>query len=242
MATNAISHEYRMTDYLALPSAAGAAPFIFIKTGLQSDPVATAKGYALAMAATAEIEIVSVTMADILSLGIDDLIRARFLFEVDWGGSPFPTASQIVIGLASAQNDDPDAVAQVAWFRLNGTAVVKLETKDGTNSQLAFNTGVSLPKLTLVEGVIDIATEIQTVAPPGINKAGKGNVTFFLDNPVTGISQKVSGAALFDMSAYSGGLQLFAQVQKTSSTDVASLTIKKWGFEIKEAKRPPQPA
>lgn len=215
---------FRMGDWLALPSSAGAAPLIVEETGDTgaSHTLAANGNYNLALDATDEAQKLTLSMGDILRYDIDNLLRVEFIAGIT---SASMTGITALFGLASAKNATPDSVAQNAWFMVSGSLAVVCETDDGTNDNDDVATGQTLVTTVMRRFAIDFSRDVQTVAPPGTSKAGKGNVHFYMDD-ANGHLKRVASSTLFDMSNYAGGLQLYAMIFKASGETLATLSIR----------------
>ena len=156
----------------------------------------------LTLASTEEVENVCLHHGDALSFDIDLIQSIEFSAKTV---ATLDSATTIVMGLGSARNDDPDAVAANAFFKLAGSNSVVCESDDGTTDNDDKATGVSLAA-TYKRFVIDFT-------------GGKSNVKFYIDG------DRVASSTTFDMSNYSSGLQPIFQIQKTSDTNADSLTI-----------------
>jgi len=214
---------FRMGDYLVL-GAAGAAPFVATEVGATGATHLAAVGgvYNLNLDATNEAQILCLSMGDVLRYDIDDLIRIEFIAGIT---SASLTGITAVIGLGSARNDTADTVAANAWFRFQGSFAALMETDDGTTDTDDKATGQTLVTAVLRRFAIDFSVETQTVSPPGTSKKGKANVHFYMDD-ANGYLKRVGQAQLFDMNAYTSGLQFLAQIQKASGTTLGTLHIK----------------
>lgn len=178
-------------------------------------------GMALTLDNTNEAQQAALYLADVLPFDIDELVSMQFVAKLDAA----PAASVVVVaGLAGAYNATEDSIAQNAWFRLQGSSALLCETDDGTTDK----DDIAADGLTLTTSwrrfKIDFSAAPQTVAPPGISKAGKGNVQFHVGN-ADGMMQRVARGTLFDLSAYSGGLQPFFSIRKTAATATGVLYI-----------------
>lgn len=159
---------------------------------------------ALTLASTSEVENVCLSFGDKLCFDIDNI--QRFVARVKVSGCTSGTS--ISFGLASARNDDPDAIANHASFRMIGatsTTALFVESDDGTTDRDDIATGATL-STTYKEFVIDFT-------------GGKSNVKFYVDGV------RVAGSTTFDMSAATSSLQPYFQIQKTSSANTDSITI-----------------
>lgn len=164
---------------------------------------------AVDLASTNEIENVCLYQGDKLQFDIDKIVE--FGCRVKMNQAALDAASQFAIGLAGDRNDAIDSIAQAALFRVVGadsTTALVVETDDGTNDNNDVATGK-----TLINAykwlVISFAQ-------------GKSDVRFFVDG------EPVATGTTFDMSNYSGALQLFAQIQKTADTNVDGFTLDAW--------------
>lgn len=168
-------------------------------------------------------------MGDVLPFDIDDLIRVWFIAKIS---ASLDASVRAVLGLASARNDDPDAIAQGAWFQCAGSNALTVETDDGVTDV----NDVAADGLTLADAykelVIDFSEGIRTQSPPAASQGGKAAVGFYAGN-ASGSRRRVAANQAFDMSGYAGPLQLIAQLQKTSGAATGTLSILEAGIELK---------
>lgn len=153
-----------------------------------------------------EVENVCVSQGDKLQYDIDKITEVGF--RVKMNQAALDSATQFAFGLTGDRNDAIDTIAQAALFRIIGaddTTAVVCESDDGTTNLDDKATGQTLDN-TYKWFVISFA-------------AGKNDVRFFIDG------QPVATSTKFDMSAYSGSLQFFAQIQKTADANVDGFTI-----------------
>jgi hypothetical protein len=193
-----VGHAYTITD----TSAAGTPTYADVD-GSSSGEIA------VDMAADSEIENVSIHQGDQLQFDIDKI--TEFGVRVKMNQAALDTTSQFAIGLTGDRNDAIDSIAQAALFRLVGadsTTAVVCETDDTVTNNDDKATGE-----TLINAykwlVISFAT-------------GTDDVRFFIDG------QPVATDVTFDMSGYTGALQLFAQISKTADTNTDGFTIDAW--------------
>jgi hypothetical protein len=177
-------------------------------------------GMELTLSNTNEVQNICFYMGDVLPFDIDDLIAVEFLAKVT---ASLPATVTAIFGLGSARNDTPDSVAANAWFRLQGSNALLVESDDGTTDQDDKATGVSL-STTFRRCRIDLAQAVFSQDAPSLSKGGKAHTQFFVSND-TGSLRRVAAGTRFDLSAYTGNLQLMAQLQKTAAADVATLTL-----------------
>ena len=156
----------------------------------------------LAFDNTNEIQNVCISMGDKLCFDIDNV--QSFRARVKQGQTTINAASSFAIGLASARNDTIDSIAALALFRLIGTNEVMIETDDAVNDNDDKATGISIGT-SYVDLYIDFCN--------------KKNVKFYVNG------QPVCQNLTFDMSNYTGSLQVYIQAQKTASTNTDSFVI-----------------
>lgn len=179
--------------------------------------VGSTDGLKLTLASTNEAEVVTLYWEDILGLDIDDLEKIVFR-DVKVSAS---FADTLVIGLGSAQNDDPDAVAANAWFKLAGSNALLAEADDGTTDNDDKATGITL-STTALTLEIDFTTEIYSAS----KATSKGKqATFWVTDP-NGVRRRVAQTVAFRMDAYSSGLQPFVQLQKASGTTTPNVSLR----------------
>lgn len=168
----------------------------------------------LTLVNTSEEEIVTMYQNDVLMLDLANLQNIWFIAKV----AGVDAVTQLVMGVASAQNDTEDSVATNAWFRMDGTAsttAVVVETDDGTTDNNDKATGTTLSS-TYKKFLIDFTQ-------------GLTDVRFYIDGA------RVASTTTFDMSAVSSGtnVQPFVQLHKASGTGVPSVTIAQIGWQQK---------
>lgn len=158
---------------------------------------------AIAFDSTTEAQIVTLYQGNILQFDIDLITEVEY--RVKTNQSTLDSATTLVFGLAGDQNDAADSVAQNCWFRLAGSDAIVCETDDGTTDLDDKATGK-----TLVNAYKDFKISFAT---------GKSDIRFFVDG------QPVATGTTFDMSAYTGSLQVFLQHQKASDNNTDGVTI-----------------
>lgn len=228
--TQRICYHFRGVD--SPPASTSPAGFHWVKkiTAAGGSPtVKSASGGAMELTLdnTNEAQNLCLYMGDVLPFDIDDLIRVEILAAATASLDSTVTA---VFGVASARNDDPDAIAEAALFKLAGSNSVVCESDDGTNNNDDKATSESL-STTFRRFVIDFSSGVQTRTPPSLSLGGKGNVGFYMENS-NGYLRRVAKNTLFDMSNYGGNLQLLAQIQKTAGTVTGALKIKEFVVEF----------
>ncbi len=184
--------------------------------GNGSPAVGVVNGFMLlAVDFTLESQLACLYQLDRLGYDIDDLQQVDFYAKLN--AAALHASCSVAFGLISAQNNDPDAIAAAAIFRLIGSTAVVCETDDGTNDNDDVATGQTLGA-SVKRFTIDFASGIRSVVP-GPSTGGKANVLFSMDDD-RGNLRQVARLTTFDMSNYTGGLQLFAQIQKGAASSV----------------------
>jgi predicted RecA/RadA family phage recombinase len=150
--------------------------------------------------ATSEAQDADLYFGDNKCFDIDKLQQMRFRFKIVTPG----TGVRIVIGMAGDHNLDKDAIAQSAWFSVDGGLDLKAETDDGTNNN-DDKAVATIVTDTWYDGVIDFTDT--------------ADVKFYLDGA------QVATATTFDMSNYTGNLQPYIGGDKASGTVTGSITV-----------------
>jgi hypothetical protein len=225
MARQTRKYCYDFRGELALAAAGSGAGGPFVKADTSSAGAPTVGGLAgggirLLLAATSEIENLCVYMGDVLPFDIDEIISVEIVAKTV---ASLNAATSLAFGLASARNDAIDSIAAHASFRCIGSNAVVVETDDGTNDNDDVATGLTLGA-TWKRFRMDFASRNTTIEPPSVSKGRKSNIEFYGAND-SGSLRRVASGTRFDMSNYSSGLQLYAQLQKTADTNVNSLDI-----------------
>lgn len=193
-------------------SAAGTPTYVYV------DGSATGE-VALDFDSQAEAQNVCLSFGDMLQFDIDGIKGAEF--RVKMNQAALDATSQFAIGLTGDRNDAIDSIAQAALFRVVGadsTTAVVVETDDGTNDNNDVATGE-----TLINAYKILKIDFSQ---------GTSDVRFYIDNDTTGDLKRVASGTTFDMSNYTGSLQVFAQIQKTSDANTDGFTldyVKVWG-------------
>lgn len=162
----------------------------------------------LTLASTSEEEVVTLYHNDVLMWDLAKLQYVEFVAQV----AGIDAVTDVVIGVATEQNDTEDSVPEHAWFKIDGsasTSALVVETDDATNDNDDKATGTTLASV-YKRLTIDFT-------------AGLSDVRFFVDG------ERVAGSTTFDMSDVTSGhnVQPFVQIHKASGTGVGSVTIAK---------------
>lgn len=190
-------------------------------TGAGPPTVLTNDGFMeLTLEATLEDQCAVLYLGDELPFDIDLLQQVDFYAKLD--DATLHAAISVAFGVCSAHNNDPDLMAALAAFRLYGSNAVVVETDDSVNNNDDVATGQTLGT-SIKRFTIDFASGIKTIVPPP-SLGGKANVLFSIDDD-RGNLQQVARTTRFDMSNYSSGLQLFAQIQKGAASSVIAESV-----------------
>lgn len=228
--TRKIHYPFRGELALAAAGSGAGSPFVKADTSAAGAPTVgglTGGGLRMLLAADAEVENLCVYMGDVLPFDIDEIISVEFIVKTVAALDP---ASQVAFGLCSARNDAIDSLAAHASFRCIGSNAVVVETDDGTNDNDDVATGLTLGA-TWKRFRMDFASRNTTIEPPSVSKGRKSNIEFYGAND-NGSLRRVASGTRFDMSNYSGGLQLYFQLQKTSDTNTDNLDILEATVEV----------
>lgn len=160
----------------------------------------------LTLAATSEEEIVTMYQNDVLPIDLALLQRVEYTLKV----AGIDAVTQLVFGVASAQNDTEDSVSINAWFKVAGdvsTSNVVCETDDGTSDLDDKATGTTISS-TYKKFTIDFTN-------------GISDIRFYIDG------ERVASATTFTLANITAGqnVQPFVQLHKASGTGVPSVTI-----------------
>lgn len=164
---------------------------------------------------TSEVQNVCLSFGDKLCFDIDNIQSIEYRVKVVPESTALDSATSVAFGLASARNDAIDSIANHASFRLIGNNNLLVETDDGTTDLDDKTTGQTL-STTYKRFLIDFT-------------GGKSDVKFYCN----GI--RLAASTTFNMSAATGSLQPYVQIQKTADTNVDFVHVDY--VEVK-AKRP----
>lgn len=170
---------------------------------------------------TAEVQNACLYLGDQLPFDIDQIKQVDFFAKLNTANLSANVSA--AFGLCSARNDTIDSLAAHASFRAIGSNTVVVETDDGVNDLDDKATGQTLGT-DYKRFTINLATGIQAMVPPP-SAGGKACVLFDIDN-ADGHLRPVARATRFNMENYSGGLQIYAQLQKDANAATAVLSIK----------------
>lgn len=143
-------------------------------------------------------------------------LKAHTQFEARLAMSVLPTTGvAVVFGMAGDHNLDKDSVTEAAWFRMDASGAVKVESDDTTNNNDDVSAGI-----TLVAGEYHIFR---------IDFSDLSEVRFYIDGA------HVGAGTTFDMSNLSATeavMQPYFSLDKASGTGVGTMlidSVKIWG-------------
>lgn len=198
-------------------------PFVTTITGAAPPTVASNAGNLdFTLTAANEAQNVCAYWGDELGLLIDKLISVDFWVKLT---ASLPAAVTASFGLASARNDAPASITNRLLWQCVGDNNVKVMASDGTNTLAPIAVGHTL-STTIRQFTMDFGSGVLTQAPPAQSKGGKASVELAMENS-QGLLRPVLPNTLVNLSAYSGGLQPFMQLQKTAGTAVAVMSVER---------------
>jgi hypothetical protein len=228
--TRKYCYDFRGELALAAAGSGAGGPFVKADTSAAGAPTVgglLGGGIRMALASTNEVENLCVYMGDVLPFDIDDIISLEIIAKTV---ATLDSATSIAFGLCSARNDAIDSLTAHASFRCIGDNNVIVETDDGVTDLDDKATGLTL-KDTWKRFRMDFASRNTTIEPPSVSKGRKSNIEFYGAND-NGSLRRVASGTRFDMSGYTGGLQIYAQIQKTADTNTDTLDILEVCIEV----------
>jgi hypothetical protein len=177
---------------------------------------------------TNEVQNICLYFGDVLPYDIDDIVRVSIVAAIT---NALNAAISAAFGLTSARNDAIGSIAQRALFRCVGNNAILAETADGVTTQASIPTGLSLGPV-FRRFSIDLSEGNLAQSPPSQSLGGKADVRFHVSND-NGSLRRVASGTRFRLDAYGGGLQLFAQLQKTAVVNVATLYLLEYELEYR---------
>lgn len=228
--TREYRYDFRGEAAVAAAGSGAGHPFVKADTSAAGSPTVgglAGGGIRLLLDNTSEVQNLCLYMGDVLPFDIDEIVKVEVIAKTV---ASLDSTTSIAFGLASARNDAIDSIAEAALFRCIGDNNVVVETDDGTNNNDDVATGLTLGT-TWKRFQINFAERNTTQEPPSLSLGRKSNVGFYGAND-NGSQRRVASGTRFDMSNYSGGLQLFAQIQKTADTNTDNLDILEMCVEV----------
>lgn len=228
--TRKYNYDFRGELALAAAGSGAGGPFVKADTSAAGGPTVgglLGGGLRMLLASTSEVENLCVYMGDVLPFDIDEIVSVEFIAKTV---ATLDSATSLAFGLCSARNDAIDSLTNHASFRCIGDNNVVVETDDGTTDLDDKPTGITLGA-TWKRFRIDFASRNTTLEPPSVSLGRKSNIEFYGAND-SGSLRRLASGTRFDMSAATGGLQLYAQLQKTADTNVDNLDILECSIEV----------
>ncbi len=173
----------------------------------------------------------TVFQADSLPFDISDIIRVEMLVKSDIDLANNPNTI-LAIGLCHNFDATLDNMIGV-YFRSEGDNKLLVESNDGVRNIDDIETGFDIqPEFQRL--AIDFARGTNTQSFPSVSTGGVSDIRFFAGNATGALRDIRTGGTRFDLSAHAGGLQLFAQIEKTAGADVGSLWIRDICVTVKD--------
>ena len=170
--------------------------------------------------ATSEAQVSGLSFGDIMPFGTNvDGSEEGLQFECRLKVKVLPTSGTTALwGLSAAHNTTVDSNTHHAWFRLDGSGAIKIETDDTTNDNDDVATGTT--------AVADDQYRIFR-----IDLSDLDNVKFYIDGT------RVAASTTFDMSnlLVTERFQPYFCILKASGTSVGTLEIdycRVWGTRV----------
>jgi len=161
-------------------------------------------------AATNENEITGIAWDGCVSLDPAQNLVFEARVKLTATGGAMASTERMVVGLASAHNNDLDAITNSVWFRVGDAASmdVKIESDDGTTD-------------TDDQAGVETSGEVATVQSGDystyrIEMGDLSRIQFILDGQLIGTTSA---------SALSSGLQPYIMLEKDSGTDTHAMSI-----------------
>jgi hypothetical protein len=200
-ATAGIITPWKITD----TSSGGTPTYVFgVDQGTSGSGCGEAK---LTFDNTSEIQNVCLSFGDALTFDVNDGLV--FEARVKMAQSTLDSATSLAFGITGDRADAIDSVAYHALFRLIGSDSVVCESDDGVTDKDDIATGLSL---------------VNAYKLFKIDAQNLSNVKFYMSDAY-GRLMRVAASTTFDLSAYSGSMQPFFQLQKTADTNTDSVLI-----------------
>jgi hypothetical protein len=182
----------------------------------------------LALDAANEVQNLCLYQGDVLPFPISKLVRIEIVASLS---AAIAAAVSGFFGVGSARNDTIASIAQRVGFGFSGSNAITVDAVDGTNSATGKATGQSLTTV-LRRFAIDFSVGNNSRTPPSLSQGGQSDVRVFMSNERGALNQVVPTTRL-DMSAFTGNLQLIAQLQKTANAALGTLSIEEIAVEYR---------
>lgn len=158
------------------------------------------------LAATSEVEVVTLYQGDVLPYAATSLQQLDILLAV----TGVDANTTVAFGLSTAENDTPTSMTNFVLFLINGgtsTSNIVISGKDGTNTYSNIATGTTLGS-TFKKFVVDFQN-------------GIADVRFFIDGA------RVAAGQTFNFGAFTSSslLQPIVQIGKSTGTGVGAFKL-----------------
>lgn len=168
---------------------------------------------ALAFSNTDEAQILTLYWGDEQNIDSDQEPVVDFRLSLD---AQFTAGTILVFGLASAQNDTADTVANHGWFRIEGANLnLLVESDDGTTDDNDNDTTVDLVAATMYEFRVSLSS---------LHGGSATAAKFFYRSTLGGDWTELLTTTTFAVGADTA-LQPFLQLQKASGTATDGIKI-----------------
>lgn len=160
---------------------------------------------------TSEVQIVRLSFGDVLAMNLPKIQGAAF--RVKMGQAAVNAATSLQFGLMGDANATHDSIAQHISFRVVGagsTTAVVVETDDGTTDNDDVATGQ-----VLINAYKTFKIDLSH---------GLSDVRFFMSD-ASGSLTRVAQTTTFDVSAYTGSVQPYFNLQKSAATSTDSAVL-----------------
>jgi hypothetical protein len=179
----------------------------------------------LSLDATAEIQVARLSNGDVLPFDIDNLDSIEFWARCS---AALNAACSLSMGVCNAGNNTIASITSRAMFRMTGGGSLTIDAVDGTHSQTAIATGMAMATSAWQRFTMNFKQNTITMGPPASHVGGvggKASVLFGVED-TRGNLRHVAGRTQFDMSAETGNLQLYFQLQKSANAATATLDVR----------------
>lgn len=197
----------------------------------------SSQGLELSVDASPTVQLAEINQDNVLAFDLDEIICVEFDARVDIDAGTDTTGLEFILGLAGARDDDADLIEPGIFIRIVDGSVF-LESNDGSGKDVDdIDSEFDLNAGGWQRYSIDLVTGVQTHGAPMQSVGGKARPMFYVTGNNIGkrALNLVHTNTSFDMSAYTGGLQLFARAAKhdATSTNAATLSIRNICTEIR---------
>ena len=170
---------------------------------------------AMALGAADAANVQGISQGNNGPLPADKLNSVEFLVRRS-GAIESPSGVTTLIGLCDTRDDDVANIANGLFFKVVGDVIFAESVTPGVEKR-DVPTGITLTT-EWTRLAIELASGVTTMPPPDKSLGRGSNVHFFGGNGFGGM-RRVGENTRFDVTAFTGYWQLFAQIQKASGTE-----------------------